>query len=260
MASKLKVFAWDPTTVRENTTICVLGRRGSGKSSAILSLLYKLRHRFDAAFAFCPTVDVYKKFEKIFPLSFVWNAPQTEESLQSMIRTFTDILEKSKIRHAVIVSDDCAFNRQFFTTKAVRELSYNGRNCNLTWILSCQGDVDLPKNIRTQIDYALLMQDNDQPTRENYYKYFAGVFPSLKEFCRVFDQVTGFLRALVVDRVATSTDISKCVYFYQASFFEKLPPFRVSKDAFFVLDRLYNTKFRTGKQPSRSSQIIIQDQ
>lgn len=254
--SKISIYPFQPESMRPNSLIVVLGRRRSGKSSVVLSLLYHLRHTFDVVFAFCPTSDMAQKFQKIIPDCFVWNETQSEEMLNKMLRVFSDLLANNKSRRGAIVSDDCSFDGKFFRTIAAREMAYNGRNENFTWIVTCQGDVDLPKHIRAQIDYVFLMKDNFKTTKENLFKYYAGIFPSQNDFNLTFDQVTQNFKALVIDRTETTNEINKCVFYFAATLFNELPKFRVSRDVYFKLDKMYNIAYKKDRVENHSKITI----
>lgn len=256
----LVVDPWDPITMRPNSVLCIIGRRGSGKSSIVFSLLYYMRKMFDVVFAFCPTVDVARKFQKILPDCFVWNETQSEESLDTTLRTFTEILNQGKTRRGLIVGDDCAFDGKFFKSIPVRELAYNGRNCNLSWMITCQGNVDLPPQIRGQIDYVLLARENINTTIESLYKRYAGIFDSQEHFKRVLKRVTQNYTALVIDQTKTTSDISKCVFFFRSKIFDQLPPFRISKDCFFEMDKIFNRANRPKEDMSKSKKIFIKEE
>lgn len=258
MQQKLKVSQWDPTTIRPNSVIAVIGRRGSGKSSIVLTMLYQMRHMFDVVFAFCPTVDVARKFQKIMPDSLVWNQTQSEEMLDAALRTFTEILASGKKRKALIVSDDTSFDAKFFKSMAAKEAAYNGRNCELTWLITAQGNVDFPPAIRGNIDYVLIASENVNDTKVKLYKYYAGVFSSQQQFNKVLARITVDYTVLVIDQTQTTNDMSKCVFFFRGKEFKDLPPFRLCRDCYYVLDQIYNVGNKP-KEVSTNKKIIIQE-
>ena len=48
---KLRIQRWDETTLKPTNTILVLGKRGTGKSVIINSIMHALRDKLDAALA-----------------------------------------------------------------------------------------------------------------------------------------------------------------------------------------------------------------
>ena len=50
--------------------------------------------------------------------------------------------------------------------------------------------MDVPKAIRSQIDYVFALREPQRAYRENLYKNFFGIFPTYDEFSAAFDACT----------------------------------------------------------------------
>jgi hypothetical protein len=59
----------------------------------------------------------------------------------------------------------------------------NGRNRNITLIITLMGPVRMPPSLRDQIDYLFLFKDTNTQNRERLYMMYGSMFPS----CDVFE-------------------------------------------------------------------------
>jgi len=278
-AATLKIDPWKPHLMRANPFIAAVGRRGSGKSSIMFTLLYALRHRFDAVFVFVPTNDVYQKMLKILPAAFVFQSILSEDLLQVILATMTELLSKGRAKTIAIFTDDTSFDISFLKSKVCRELAYNGRNCNITWFCSMQSSVDAPTYLRDQVDYVLLMSENVVTTKKNLYVRYAGIFESYDQFNRAFKRVTRDYTAMVLDQTRTTGAISDSVFYFKGVEFDKLPKerndcrcnipvphiFHVCKNSFYVLDCMFRNGGNRGNPDDEDAEknknkIVIHEQ
>ncbi|BCU03579.1 VV A32-like virion packaging ATPase [Pandoravirus japonicus] len=77
--------------------------------------------------------------------------------------------------------------------------------------------MDVPKAIRSQIDYVFALREPQRAYRENLYKNFFGIFPTYDEFSAAFDACTENYGCIVVDSTAKTNAIEDSVFWYRGS-------------------------------------------
>ncbi|AJF98192.1 VV A32-like virion packaging ATPase [Pandoravirus inopinatum] len=77
--------------------------------------------------------------------------------------------------------------------------------------------MDVPKAIRSQIDYVFALREPQRAYRENLYKNFFGIFPTYEEFSAAFDACTENFGCIVVDSTARTNAIEDSVFWYRGS-------------------------------------------
>lgn len=77
--------------------------------------------------------------------------------------------------------------------------------------------MDVPPDLRANVDYIFVLRDNIRVNRERVYKYFAGMFPTFAAFDEVMKQCTQDRECMVIDQGSLSYNISDSVFFYKAT-------------------------------------------
>ena len=77
--------------------------------------------------------------------------------------------------------------------------------------------MDIGCDLRGQIDYVVLLKDNNRDNREKAFKYFAGMFPSFAAFEETIRNCTEDNECMVIDNTSGSYNITDCVFFYKAT-------------------------------------------
>jgi hypothetical protein len=84
-------------------------------------------------------------------------------------------------------------------------------------MVTAQWIMDVPPDLRANVDYVIVLRDNIRTNRERIYKYFAGMFPTFAAFDEVMMQCTQDREAMVIDVGCLSYNISDAVFFYKAT-------------------------------------------
>nr|UDO47782.1 VV A32-like virion packaging ATPase [Pandoravirus massiliensis] len=100
--------------------------------------------------------------------------------------------------------------------------------------------MDVPKAIRSQIDYVFALREPQRAYRENLYKNFFGIFPSYDEFSAAFDACTENYGCIVVDSTAKTNAVEDSVFWYRGS--SKPPPFILGNRNFWKLHYMFYQK------------------
>lgn len=209
------VKQFDPTLAEINRAYLIIGRKGSGKSTLMFTLLGKLAPRIHYAVAMCGTRDGVEKFGRVMPADVIHNS-FNPAIFSSIIKTLArnSMVSGYKTITSVIL-DDLAFAKGTFKSEEMRESLMNGRWLGLNLVMTQQYLMDLGPDLRGQIDYIFAMAETTKKTRQKLFDYYYGIFNTFADFERVFSAVTSKKgRALVLDNTTTTSVISDRVFYY----------------------------------------------
>ena len=224
----------DPATVGNNCTWLLIGKRRSGKSRLLFDLLYHTRANYDIAFAMAETNESFQKLKKMVPCDRC--KPKYAESFVIKI---VEGMKKWHMntgrgrRNAVLIQDDCMFNKGILKSECQRDLHMNGRNYGMTTFNTTQYLVDTPPAIRTNIDFVVALKEPSKDNRKKLYKYFFGVFPTFKSFESTFMAITEDFGAMVVDNSGSKCGVEDTIKWYRAD--PNIPIVKLGKKVFFKI-------------------------
>ena len=92
----------------------------------------------------------------------------------------------------------------------------NGRHWRIFFMLTMQYCMDLPPDLRSNIDYIFVLRENIIQNQEKIYKNFFGIFPNFHIFQDVLTSCTEGYDCLVLDNTSRSNKIQDCVFWYRA--------------------------------------------
>ena len=152
---------WDPERVRERlpVVLAAVGARRSGKSTAIMNLVYRQYDFFDLVIAFvgsaacCPVLESmmerHPKWDSRFFFS-EWNQPLIDRLLEQQMN-----LKKNGVtRNVLILMDDVILN-----SKAADQLSHmcmRGRHFNVSVMMAAVSYTSISKRCRRSLDALLV--------------------------------------------------------------------------------------------------------
>ena len=238
---QLKIQRWRPDSLKSHRIIMVVGRRGSGKSTLIEDILCNIKSNFDFAIAMSPTEESLGMFRRHIPEACIYegyNAAKIEEIVNMQKQLCLD----GRHRSVLICLDDCMYDRTIMRSKVMREIHFNGRHLKLTLITAVQYLVDIPCELRTQVDYVISLKENILTNKQKLHKYYFGVFESFDSFCRTLEKVTENFGAIVLDNTSATNELQKLIHWYRASI--QLPPFKVGSELFWRLSAKYQLSDR----------------
>lgn len=225
----LDIKYFDPSKMKSTSVVLLIGKRGSGKST-IAEDIMSYQTGIGEGVCVSPTDKLTGFWRKHIPPLFIHHkyTPQiTEDFLAHQSEKWKKYkreckekglpMEEGKIEPAFIIYDDCTYDKSFLKNKGTRELLMNGRHSNVFVLITCQYLMDITPDLRGQIDYVIMLKDNNKNNREKLFKYFAGVFPSLAAFDETIRSCTENREAMVIDNTCASYNIEDVVSFYKAT-------------------------------------------
>jgi len=212
----INIKYFDPSVMKKGAVVMVIGRRGSGKSTMCSDILSYQRSA-KRGICISATERANPFWAAHIPKCFLYDEFDSDitKSLFKMQRKCKKELGYAEQSFAIY--DDLMFNRNFIKDKTTKQVLFNGRHDNIFCLITTQYLTDVPPNIRSNVDYVIIMRDNIRNNREKVYTYFAGMFSTFAAFDEVMMACTQNHEALVIDQTCLSYDISDSVFFYKAT-------------------------------------------
>ena len=223
--AKLKIKRFDLKKMAENCTIAMIAKRASGKSYLTREILYHKRD-LPSAIAisrteklntfygeFIPDIYIYDEFDtSILNKIFARQAKMNEDNKRRLENG-----KKPKDDRLMIIMDDCMSSKgTWVKDQNILELFFNGRHHHVSFILTMQFALGIPPEMRSNFDYIFLLAEDFKSNRKRLYEHYAGMFPSLESFEKVFSEITQNYGVMVIDNRIHSTDITEKVFWYKA--------------------------------------------
>jgi hypothetical protein len=205
MASAVDIGAFDLDLVSRRRldgsppTCIVIGSRGKGKSWVARALMHAVRG-IRTGIVVSGTEEGNDFYTQFVPPVFV----HTELSmgvLKQVVDRQRKVQDKTPDDDVLVVLDDCMYDRGFTRDPVMRGIFMNGRHWKIMLVVTMQYCMDLPVNLRTNIDYAFLMRETNPAVVERLYKNFGGGFASCAVFSEALKLCTSDHGAMVVDNV-----------------------------------------------------------
>jgi hypothetical protein len=119
--------------------------------------------------------------------------------------------------HQLLMLDDIMYDKNaILKDESTRFIFMNGRNNNITMIITMQYCMDLTPDLRNNIDFIIALRDNVHSNREKLWRNFFGVVPNSDAFHQIFQSCTTGYNCIVLDNTSRSGNIEDCVFYYSA--------------------------------------------
>ena len=206
-----------------STSCCMLvGRRGTGKTVLMKNLAYHMfaskcqgGEEIHMAVVFSPTEKMQHVFDTFVPKCFIYTEYR-EDIIEQLLATQRELIEKNgHTKTILLILDDLAYDRKFFTTKAFRELVMNGRHCKIFIMCAVQYVMDIPTAIRGNIDVSFSMSDNSAQVRDRLWSNLFSQVPR-RDFPKLFDKLTDNRKAIVSLNSSNSNKLEDTLFWYRA--------------------------------------------
>ena len=224
----LKLRKFQPSTVDKTRTWLIVGRRGSGKSSMVLDILYHHRNSCPYAVVFSGTEDANKAYSDCIPPLFI-HSKFDEAVLKNVLARQKKLSRQGKKDGCLIILDDVLYDKGAMNNETIKEIALNGRHYNCQLIVCAQYLGDLPMALRGQFDVVVIMREPSQKTRQKIQENWLSSL-TLKQTCQLLDNVCQNFEALVVINYLPFNNIDAYCFWYKASL--TLPKFRVGASSF----------------------------
>lgn len=232
----LRIPRFRPETMIPDTIIMFSGPRRSGKTVTMTNLLQHIRRHLYAAVVQTPTDDTRKSLAPYIPWTCMHDDfdERTLARIMETMRTLCNA-ERAKAmaenrppnhRYLLVLLDDCMAEKGSLKVKPIRDIFYNGRHEDITFMNIQQFIMDMPHNLRNSIDYVFATHDDDPKNITRLWDYFfQNAFPREADFRAAFNKCTENYGCMVLDRTVKTGNPMDQVFVFNARI--DIPPFRV---------------------------------
>lgn len=243
---KLRLKPFNLDKIEPGALVAVIGRRFSGKSWAIRSILHIFGDRgvpYGAIFS--GTEHCSPFFQDYFPDSFIYTEEDfSDERIKEILDQQAALCQtyKEKIKDCIcyhckknpynydfrkghcihsnllLITDDMMSQERLLKKSSnYRKLFTEGRHYNINYFLCLQYALGLPPTLRTNMDYIFLYGEDEVANLKKLYENYAGVIPDFNMFRNILDQCTEDFGCLVIDKRSKSKKLEDRIFFFKAS-------------------------------------------
>jgi len=163
--NELKKF--NPSRLNRSSSICIIGKRGSGRTTKIKSLISQIKRSFDQCFLYsmcdytkheyCDTLD-----NKMILVASDSNANAQEVAYLHIEALINQIEERSRsgrkiVKKTLLIFDGFFSGSSFNKVPVLKKLFLSSRRLNITIISSIDRFFQLPPCIRSSVDYLMFV-------------------------------------------------------------------------------------------------------
>jgi hypothetical protein len=233
---KLKIRKFDPSTMKKDAVVLLIGKRGTGKTTLMKDIMYYMRTKLDFGVAMSPTEETTEALSSFVPQSCIYNT-FSNTALGVMLELQRQQVKKGRFKNVYVLLDDCMYDKKVMSGVNVRELFMNGRHRKIFFMNSVQYMMDMPAALRSQVDYVFALKENIISSREKLWKFFFGMFEDFRDFNKVMNSCTQNFECIVLDNTSRSNDVSDSIFWYKAD--PTLPRFQLGQPVFWDLHRRF---------------------
>lgn len=216
MPRQVELRSFPIETMMTDRKILIVGRTGTGKSYLLEDILAHVYKNFDIGLAVSPTPASRAMLAKYIPDSLIYDE-YDQDKIDQIVHDIGVFNENGQYPRLFIILDDCMFDAPgILKSKVMKEIHYNGRHKNIWFVNLTQYIIDVPKNLRAQIDYIFCLKENSMRNRQSLWENFFTCFDNFSDFCSALDVCTENKGCLVMDQTSKSQQLEDCVFWYQA--------------------------------------------
>ena len=209
----------------EDPSICMIAKRGSGKSVVCRSLL-KYFKNIPGGVIISPTEKMNGFYGKFFPELYI-HYEYTSDIVRDILHRQDIMTQKADAKlaigkkinpHAFLLMDDCLSSKgTWMNDKPILDVFFNGRHYKLMYILTMQFPLGIKPELRCNFDYVFLLAEDFYSNQKRIYDHYAGMFPNFEAFRQVFLQLTDDFGCMVIVNRGQRKSLLDKVFWYKAA-------------------------------------------
>lgn len=229
---------FEVASLKPNRNILIVGKKGTGKTVLMRYLLSKMTTRFDYVMGMTPSASSAEVMRSFMPSSAIFGE-YDESAIERLVASLRSLTDSGVKKHVLLLLDDCAYDKKIFKSKVMRYIFMNGRHINLTFVCLMQYVMDMPPDLRTNVDYVFALKENALNNRVKLYTNFFSVFGSPKVFSACMDVLTEDNCAIVLDQTTASHDLAEVIFWWRAKPPEEIRQFTLGSRTFWKLHHYF---------------------
>ena len=190
-----------------NKTVCLCGKRHSGKLELIKYIVSLYGHQFNKIFVICPSEAVnkfYSQFLKTENIFTDYNVEWIGKLMQRLIKINVG-KKDDESAHILLILDDCVSDVNFHTARNFEKIFTRGRHMKISLMITTQYPYLIPPVARINCDYILVGQLNKQGLKVMCDEFLMGDV-SPKEFLKIYYDSTNDYGFLIINNNSTSNN------------------------------------------------------
>lgn len=225
VGNKLQIKELELHSMCANPAIVIITKRGGGKTWVCRSLLNRFRD-IPVGIIISHTEKTDPFFQNFFPDAFIYNVYKPA-IFQKIIARQVAIREKAAQKakqgkkldtRILLLMDDCLSNsKDWSKDEALKEILFNGRHLDITYILTMQAPLGIIPELRTNFDYVFLLYTDNFNEQKKFFDHYTGMFPNFNAFKEVYDRLTENYGVMVIKKREAGRAIEDKVFHYKAS-------------------------------------------
>ena len=241
---EVEIREFDPTSIAEDATILIVGKRHTGKTTLTRDIMYHVKDKLDAVIGMNPTEMGNHNLEFFTPKSLIFHE-FNDEKLKHLLEWQKRAVANDKAKRIGLIMDDCMAETTGTGTKKKKVMGSQdiikvfklGRHLKLFYINCMHYIKDAPPEIRGNVDLLFAFGTTSQNEREKLWKEYFAMFSNFKNFCQVFEACTQQYECIVLDTRQAAKRPMDSVFYYKAKLIKD--PFRVGSPIFWHLSNYY---------------------
>ncbi|CAH6421609.1 VV A32-like packaging ATPase [uncultured virus] len=207
-----------------NPSICMIAKRGSGKSWVVRSLLKHFKH-IPGGIIIAPTDKMSAFYGKFFPDLFI-HYEYNSNIIERLLGRQDKIIEKCKMKlkegkkvdpRAFLVMDDCLSSKgNWMRDQPIMEIFMNGRHYYIMYVLTMQFPLGITPELRCNFDYIFLLGEDFISNQKRIFDHYAGMFPDFPSFKQVFTDLTNDYGCMVISNRGARKNFFDKIFWYKA--------------------------------------------
>ena len=190
-----------------NKTVCLCGKRHSGKSELIKYIISLYGHQFNKPFVICPSETVNKFYSKVLPPENIFTE-YSEEWIEKLMKRLIQInvgKTDDNSAHILLIMDDCVSDVNMHSAKNFEKIFTRGRHLKISLMITTQYPYLIPPVARINCDYILVGQLNKQGLKVMSDEFLMGDI-SPKEFNKMYYESTNDYGFLIINNNSTASN------------------------------------------------------
>ena len=221
---KLKLDRFDPSTLPLGSITLIQGRRNTGKSTILRSLMYAQRSKVDICVAMTPTQSSAEFFRSVMPPQLVYDKGIELGVIESLLTIQREIIAGGKRRECLLILDDVSYDKTAFRSAVLGDAWRNGRHAVVTIMLTSQACYDLPPDLRSNTDLIFALRDPIIQNRKKLHLAYFGQLP-FDSFATCFEACCESFGSIVLNQTVQTNNPDECLFWYRAK--PTVPPFKM---------------------------------
>ena len=165
----IDITYFNPANMRPGAVVLIVGRRGSGKSTLAKDIMSYQRH-CKRGVCVSATERANPFWKEAIPKCFI-HYEYSDNVTKELFKMQKKVKKKLGYNEdAFAIYDDCMFDRSFMKSKLTRRVFMNGRHQKIFTLVTAQWVMDVPPDMRANVDYTIVLRDNIRANRERIYK------------------------------------------------------------------------------------------